>query len=85
MSHTENQDVTYYGGHVIEVNGKRYAPERTCQVVPMDAAGNPPYRKGNWMLNDLSDGCSECGYPFDTLNRGKPNYCPNCGAKVVDE
>lgn len=58
--------------------------ERTCHVVPMDAAGNPPYRKGDLMLNALSDGCSECGYPFDTLNYGVPNYCPNCGAKVVE-
>lgn len=59
-------------------------PERTCRVVPMDAAGNPPYMKGDWILNAISDGCSECGYPFDSLNRGIPNYCSNCGAKVVE-
>lgn len=57
--------------------------ERTCRVVAMDAAGSPPYRTGNWIYNELSDGCSECGYPFDTPNRGVPAYCPNCGAKVV--
>lgn len=60
-----------------------YVPERTCHVVPMDAAGNPPYRKGNMILNEMSDGCSECGYPFDTANKGVPNFCENCGAKVV--
>ena len=59
--------------------------ERTCHIVPMDAAGNPPYRTGDWILNELSDGCSECGYPFDTPNRGIPHYCPRCGARVVDE
>ena len=57
--------------------------ERTCHVVPMDMAGNPPYRKGSWVLDALSDGCSECGFPFDTTNNGRPRYCPNCGAKVT--
>lgn len=84
MSHTENQDVTYYSGHTIEVNGRRYVPEQTCHVVPMDAAGSPPYRKGDLILNEMSDGCSACGYPFDTANNGVPNFCENCGAKVVD-
>ena len=65
--------------------GRRYVPERTCRIVPMDAAGDPPYRTGNWILNSLSDGCSECGYPFDTLNSGTPNFCPNCGARVEVE
>ena len=57
--------------------------ERTCHVVCMDMAGNPPYRKGNVVYNALSDGCSECGYPFDSMNKGVPAYCPNCGARVV--
>lgn len=59
--------------------------ERTCRIVPMDMAGNPPYRKGSRVLNALADGCSECGYPFDTMYRGTPNYCRNCGAKVMDD
>lgn len=59
--------------------------ERTCRVVPMDAAGKPPYRKGDLILNELTDGCSKCGYPFDTLNHGVPNYCSNCGAKVIHD
>lgn len=58
--------------------------ERTCHIVPMDAAGNPPYRNGDLIMDSLSDGCSKCGCPFDTLNYGVPNYCPNCGAKVVE-
>lgn len=68
-------------------NGARLAwnrrEERTCRVVTMDMAGKPPYRDGDWILNELSDGCSECGCPFDTPNRGTPSYCPNCGARVV--
>lgn len=59
--------------------------ERTCRIVLMDMAGNPPYRTGDWILDALSDGCSECGYPFGTLNKGKPNYCPHCGARVIEE
>lgn len=64
-----------------DVRGTR----RACHVVPMDAAGNPPYRKGDLILNEMSDGCSECGYPFDTANRGVPNFCENCGAKVMSD
>ena len=60
-----------------------YQVERTCHIVRMDLSGNPPYNKGDWIYNDVSDGCSECGYPFDTLNRGVPNFCQNCGAKVA--
>lgn len=63
----------------------RYVPERTCRVVPMDAAGNPPFREGDWLLNELSDGCGMCGYPFDSKNHGAPRYCPNCGAQVIDD
>lgn len=59
--------------------------EPTCHIVSMDMAGNPPYRKGNVIYDALSDGCSECGYPFDTMNNGVPAHCHNCGARVTDE
>lgn len=26
-----------------------------------------------------------CGHEVDTLDMEPPNYCPNCGAKVVEE
>lgn len=26
--------------------------------------------------------CSECGLELDEHIRSKPNYCPNCGAKM---
>ena len=71
--------------HGFEWSKDNRRAERTCRIVPMDAAGDPPYRTGNWILNSLSDGCSECGYPFDTLNSGTPNFCPNCGARVEVE
>lgn len=72
-------------GRPIDFGFVTYVPERTCRIVLMDMAGNPPYRTGDWILDALSDGCSECGHPFNTLNKGKPNYCPHCGAKVVDD
>lgn len=58
--------------------------KRTCRVVPMDYFGQPPYYRGSIVSDALSDGCSECGYPFDTINKGVPIFCPNCGAEVID-
>ena len=70
----------------VEIDGVRYVPERTCEVV------------GEWekfsQTQDLRwPSCSECGYIFGREERlGEyvcerceiPNYCPDCGAKVVD-
>lgn len=71
-------------GRPIDFGFVTYVPERTCRVVPMDMAGNHPYRTGNIVFDSLSDGCSECGYPFDTMYRGTPNYRRNCGARVEE-
>ena len=57
-------------------NEQDYIPERTCQCTTDDRA---------WCF-----ACSECGkaFPRDELkyahNAGEINYCPNCGAKVVE-
>lgn len=81
MSHTENQDVTYYGGHVIEVNGKRYAKERTCKL------------RYDEVHRDYV--CSSCGvwlsidsYQSETDNGTvyrRFKYCPECGARVIED
>lgn len=46
--------------------------ERTCHEV---------------MVDRFFRGCSECGYMWEYMygigKRERPNYCPNCGAKVV--
>lgn len=61
----------------------------TCERVLMDSAGRPPFNTGGIALNDVVGGCSECGYPFGNINAiignpfNAPNYCPNCGARVV--
>lgn len=31
--HTETKKVKYYSGHVIEVDGRRYVPERFCKII----------------------------------------------------
>lgn len=70
---------------VIECDGMRYVPERTCNRVLMDITGNKPYRKVAVSLNDTCNGCSECGAPWRTHGFDHPNYCPNCGTKVVSD
>lgn len=57
--------------------------ERTCHPVPMDWVGNPPYYNGGVQLNSPTTGCSESGYPWKVSITRTPNYCPNCGARVV--
>lgn len=52
-----------------------YKPERTCHAISdyiVKADGDEIY----WY-----DGCSECEV---RMGEPLPNYCPNCGAKVVD-
>ena len=62
-----------------------------CHAEPMGAMGKQPYYNGSLALNDMVQGCSKCGYPFGNSNRGignprgVPNYCPNCGARVVTD
>lgn len=45
----------------------------TCKWEPADFV-----TEGEWWN-------TECGWSFTWEPDGTPNYCPNCGAKVVDE
>lgn len=74
MSHTQTQAVTYYNGHVIEVNGKRYVPERTCTMEYSEDFSNDE------LYPTVAYSCSKCN---EVDLDGKPNYCRGCGAKVV--
>lgn len=59
--------------------------ERTCHLVPMNWNGEPPYRQDCWaVLDGMTIGCSECGYPIMAVMSVKPKYCPWCGAELVD-
>lgn len=67
----------------VAVPGKReflrYVPERTCHMTKKDR---------NKVLADWWE-CSECGpvYPpcNDEVARWALQYCPRCGARVVEE
>ena len=37
----------------------------------------------NPFMNDFAYVCNSCGEHFSTCD--KPNYCPGCGARVVDD
>lgn len=64
---------------------------RTCgdyaaawaEIRKLPAADVEPVVRGRW--NDSYDGitpyCSVCGHSHRLMVR-KPNYCPNCGAKM---
>lgn len=42
-------------------------------------------KTGHWVKKSQygNDYCSECDY--ELLMRGKPKYCPNCGARMESE
>lgn len=71
MSHTELNRVTYYSGHVIEVNGKKYVPHRTCTM-------------RFYMASNLWR-CSECvgATHAERTNDEPPRFCQWCGAEVT--
>ena len=50
--------------------------ERTCK----EFGSVRVWQSCNVWLHELS-----CGHEVDTLENEPPNYCPNCGAKVVSE
>jgi hypothetical protein len=55
------------------VERRRYVPERTCHQVITDC--------NDGLLPPFTAHCSECGTEWGYT----PAYCPECGAKVVDE
>lgn len=72
----------------VEINGKRYVPERTCQIEMIDTGNKAAYEHYEHIAH-----CHSCHHEFgyvlynedgDTWQDEKPNYCPNCGAKVVE-
>lgn len=71
--HTETKQVTYYSGHVIEIGGRRYVPERTCR----DLGG-----EDGTVFEHYDFGCSECGFASCAVDA---RFCPECGARVTVE
>ena len=64
----------YIGGAfdriVFDGDGSVWVKERTCKPI--------------WDEDGFA--CNKCGYwwPLKHYDNGKPRYCPNCGAKVVE-
>ena len=54
--------------------------ERTCRMTHEWV--RPCEEDGCDRLHVVQWTCSECEFDFEGA---RPNYCPNCGAKVVDE
>lgn len=52
-------------------NKVRMVPKRTCRKVP-----------GKMHYGERRPKCSECGY---SLGDSRWNFCPKCGAEVMDE
>lgn len=54
----------------VEIEYDMYVKERTCHAIAI------------YNMHDewCGDECSACGYEW---YEDEPNYCPNCGAKVV--
>lgn len=54
-----------------------YVPERTCRI-------NMPVV--DWETGETDYRCSACGFSADPQDWAETyDYCPRCGAKVVDE
>ena len=71
--YAETKKVTYYNGHAIEVDGRKYVPERTCR----DLSG-----EDGTVFEYYDFGCSECGFASCAVDA---KFCPECGARVVAE
>lgn len=62
--------------HVVRGNEvRRYVPERTCSAALTES--NEQASINTWE-------CSKCGQSFEEAY-GSYEYCPHCGARIVEE
>lgn len=83
-----------FGGRglvIIGYDDKLYAVAHE-QIVPLPDDATIEPKKGKWLLHEYPDGyyhteCSECGkvYSENVYFLRKPNYCPNCGARMESD
>lgn len=43
-----------------------------------------PVKHGRWLFDEYGWACSVCDYQI-SRRYGKYNYCPHCGARMMDE
>lgn len=74
--------------HESAVDDVRYVPERTCRMVSAFDTDVLEQEQENVSLSPedtLAYRCEGCGFDF-RYDRGLyPSYCPNCGARVVND
>lgn len=64
-----------------------------CDSCELTGTNKPSRRKGHWAKTGQSFlnpnkfrnfCCTECSHELDEHIRKEPNYCPSCGAKMVE-
>ena len=68
--------------------GRRYVPERTCRMVSAFDTDELEHEQDNISFSPedtLAYRCDGCEFDFRYERGLYPRYCPNCGARVVDE
>lgn len=55
----------------VEIDGQWYVPERTCE--------------NTTLYKEYAFDCSECGSGLSFRGCEPFNYCPSCGARVIEE
>ena len=63
-----------YDRIVCDLDGTAWVPERTCHRVTLGLERDREIATVSWI-------CSECHAHMGNAS----NYCPNCGAKVVEQ
>ena len=69
------------GREVRSARVRRYVPERTCHVESYDD-GVDEGMDGDWYAYAPPTWFLSCGHQVEGAER--PNFCPSCGARVVD-
>ena len=83
----ENEFQQYKPFHGFEHAMYRKICEAEIAIGKTQAADVAPVRHGKWLYGDyydIGDVCSECDWDSE-MTHPSYRYCPNCGAKMVEE
>jgi predicted Zn-ribbon and HTH transcriptional regulator len=82
MAKLEQEDIDTYGCSIPE----GFDGEKAIEALKQLPFVNLQERTGHWMPSHIPesilDECSECGFSCGAFTF---NYCPNCGAKMVEK
>lgn len=78
----EREAICYQLAKQATIDGQPRAIRRAAKIVAdFPPADVQPVRHGRWINHGWSTVCSECGEDYAFAKR---NYCPNCGAVMMD-